>query len=150
VTASADLVERMAASGLLDSGGGTTHFAATVLAEYAAGGDYAAQVERFRAAYRAQRDALLEALAESLPDGSRFTRPGGGYFTWVALPPGVPVDALRHRADAHRMAFAPARAFYVDPETAPEAVRLAFSMYPPDQLAEGARRFAAAVRDLAA
>ena len=62
LTASADVVERMTTGGLLDSGGGTTHFAGTVLAEYAASGDYVTQVERFKTAYRAQRDALLASL----------------------------------------------------------------------------------------
>ena len=59
LTAPEDEISRLTTSGLLDSGGGPTHFSGTVLAEYAAAGDYVAQVERFRAAYRARRDALL-------------------------------------------------------------------------------------------
>jgi DNA-binding transcriptional MocR family regulator len=146
VTATTDLVERIAAGGLLDSGGGTTHFAGTVLAEYAASGDYAAQVERFRVAYRSQRDRLLASLAEHLPTGTRWTHPAGGYFIWVDLPDGVRVRAVGDAAVSEGMDFISARAFYVDPDVAPEALRLAFSMHPPDTLAEAAARLGRAIR----
>jgi DNA-binding transcriptional MocR family regulator len=137
----------MTTSGLLDSGGGTTHFSGTVLAEYAAAGDYAAQVEHFRAAYRERRDALLASLAEHMPDGTSWTRAGGGYFSWVTLPPAVDVAAVAEAASARQMEFIPARAFYVDSSAAPHALRLAFSMYPPDDLAEAGHRLGAAIRD---
>jgi DNA-binding transcriptional MocR family regulator len=146
LSATADLVERIAAGGLLDSGGGTTHFAGTVLAEYAASGDYAAQVERFRVAYRSQRDRLLASLAEHLPTGTRWTHPAGGYFIWVDLPDGVRVRAVGDAAVSEGMDFISARAFYVDPDVAPEALRLAFSMHPPDTLAEAAARLGRAIR----
>ena len=41
--------------------------------------------------------------------------------------------------------FITAGAFYVDRATAPEALRLAFSMYPPEDLTEAGRRLGAAV-----
>jgi DNA-binding transcriptional MocR family regulator len=147
LTAPADEVARMTTSGLLDSGGGTTHFSGTVLAEYAAAGDYAAQVEHFRAAYRERRDALLASLAEHMPDGTSWTRAGGGYFSWVTLPPAVDVAAVAEAASARQMEFIPARAFYVDRSAAPHALRLAFSMYPPDDLAQAGHRLGAAIRD---
>ena len=150
LTAAADLIDRMVTSGLLDSGGGTTHFAAMILAEYAAAGDYAAQVDRFRVAYRAQRDALLAGLAEHLPEGTTWTRPAGGYFTWVDLPPGIRVAAVATEASAHRVEFIPAAAFYVERTAAPESLRLAFSMYPPAELAEAASRLGAAIRSVLA
>jgi DNA-binding transcriptional MocR family regulator len=146
LTTTARRVDELAASGLLDSGGGTTHFAGTVLAEYAAAGDYAAQVERFRVAYRTQRNRLLAALDEHMPDGVTWTRPGGGYFIWVGLPHGVAVRAVGEAAVANGMDFISARAFFVDPDAAPEALRLAFSMHPPDTLAEAASRLGAAIR----
>jgi DNA-binding transcriptional MocR family regulator len=146
LTAPGELVERMTTGGLLDSGGGTTHFAGLVLAEYAASGDYAAQVERFRDAYRAQRDALLSSLEAHLPEGAAWTRPAGGYFTWVDLPAGLAARSVAEAGAAHQVEFITAGAFYVERSTAPEALRLAFSMYPPDQLTEAGARLGAAVR----
>jgi DNA-binding transcriptional MocR family regulator len=141
------VIETMTTSGLLDSGGGTTHFSGTVLAEYASAGDYVTQIERFRAAYRERRDALLASLAEHMPEGTSWTRAGGGYFAWVNVPPGVDVTAVAAAASARQMAFIPAAAFYVDRGSAPNALRLAFSMYASDDLAEAGRRLAAAIRD---
>ncbi len=149
LTAGPALVERMITGGLLDSGGGTAHFAGTVLAEYAAVGDYAAQVERFQNAYRAQRDALLASLEANMPDGATWTRPGGGFFTWLDLPPGVRASAVGEAATANGIGFIPASPFYVDRTTAPESLRLAFSMYPPEDLNEAGARLAAAIRTAA-
>jgi len=143
VTATPEIATRMANGGLLDSGGGMNHFAATVLAEYAASGDYLRQVERFRNAYRGQRDRLMAGLAASVADAT-CTRPGGGFFVWVQLPPSVSVNELGPIAIAHGMAFLPAQRFYLHGAEAPNAIRLAFSMYPPDTLEEAASRLGAA------
>jgi len=146
LTASPDLVERLMTGGLLDSGGGTTHFAGTILAEYAAAGDYAAQVERFCTAYRTRRDALLASLEANMPEGATWTRPGGGFFTWVDLPAGLRASAVADVADAHGVGFIPASPFYVDRAAAPESLRLAFSMYPPDDLTDAGARLGAVLR----
>jgi DNA-binding transcriptional MocR family regulator len=145
ITADAGVVARMVAGGLLDSGGGTTHFAATVLAEYAAAGDYATQVDRFRAAYRTQRDRLLQSLAEHMPETVSWSVPAGGYFVWVQLPNGMSAEKLLPVASANGVEFLPAQVFFLDPNEAPDALRLAFSMHPPDVLADAGARLASAI-----
>lgn len=150
VTASAAIATRMATGGLLDSGGGMNHFAATVLAEYAASGDYARQVERFRTAYRSQRDRLLEGLQRHLPKGASWTRPEGGYFVWVELPDGVSADQLLPVAAARGVAFLPGRRFFLDDRAAPTALRLAFSMYPAQTLDEATAHLGEAIDQLRA
>jgi len=145
ITSTAEIATRMATGGLLDSGGGMNHFAATVLSEYAANGDYVRQIERFRAAYRDRRDRLLDGLAAHLPDGASWSRPAGGYFVWVALPPGIGADALLPVAAEHGVAFLPGRRFFLEDGAAPGALRLAFSMYPGDALEEATIRLGAAI-----
>jgi 2-aminoadipate transaminase len=148
VTASTAITDRMATGGLLDSGGGMNHFAATVLAEYAASGDYARQVERFRAAYRSQRDRLLGGLSEHLPETASWSRPEGGYFVWVELPAGMTADELRPVAASRGMAFLPGHRFFLDRGAAPGALRLAFSMHPGEVLEEATEHLGAAVDQL--
>jgi 2-aminoadipate transaminase len=148
ITSTAEIATRLATGGLLDSGGGMNHFAATVLSEYAANGDYARQVERFRTAYRGQRDRLLEGLAAHLPAAATWSRPDGGYFVWVALPTGVRADALLPLAAERGVAFLPGHRFFLDDGAAPDALRLAFSMYPADALEEASARLGAAVDQL--
>jgi DNA-binding transcriptional MocR family regulator len=142
VTATPDRIDRLATRGVLDSGGGTTHFSALVLAEYAASGDYAAQVERLKDAYRSRRDALLAGLDAHMPKNTTWTRPSGGYFVWVDLPPGTNVLELTDAARANGVGFVPAGAFFLDPDTAPPSLRLSFAMYAPADLTEAATRLA--------
>ena len=145
ITADAGVVARMVAGGLLDSGGGTTHFAATILAEYAAAGHYAHQVDRFRAAYRTQRDRLLQSLAEHMPETVSWSVPAGGYFVWMQLPNGMSGEKLLPVASANGVEFLPAHVFFLDQNEAPDALRLAFSMHPPGVLAEAGARLASAI-----
>jgi len=148
VTATVEIATRLATGGLLDSGGGMNHFAATVLAEYAASGDYVRQVERFRGAYRAQRDRLLAGLSAHLPETASWSRPEGGYFAWIELPPGLGADQLLPVAAARGMAFLPGHRFFLDDRAAPGALRLAFSMHPPETLEEAAAHLGAAIDQL--
>ena len=46
-----------------------------------------------------QQAIALAAVAQHFPRGTRVSRPEGGYFLWVELPP--PVNAL----DLHRLAL---------------------------------------------
>jgi len=97
-----------------------------------------------------ERDRLLEGLAAHLPDTASWSRPGGGFFTWLQLPPGIGADALAPVALAHGVAFLPAHRFFIDSHAAPGAIRLAFSMYPPDTLQEATSRLGEAIRELRA
>jgi 2-aminoadipate transaminase len=147
VTADAATAERVALSGLFDSGGSPSQFAAFVLAEYAASGDFVRGVERFREGYRERRDALLGGLETHLGGmaGVRWTRPNGGYFLWLTLPDDIDVAKLADAATHAGTGFVPARVFYVDPQHAPNAVRLSFARYPPAMLEEAAARLARAI-----
>jgi 2-aminoadipate transaminase len=106
-------------------------------------GRLVASVERSRTAYRDRRDALLAALPTALPAGSRWNRPDGGMFVWVELPGGLHAASVLPRALARDVAFVPGAPFYPDaPET--NTLRLSFTTYGPDAIAEGGRRLAAA------
>jgi DNA-binding transcriptional MocR family regulator len=67
-----------------------------------------------RQAYRERRDAMLGALQRGFPAGVRWTRPAGGMFIWVTLPPGISAMALLPRAMEHGVAFVPGGEFHVD------------------------------------
>jgi len=65
-----------------------------------------------RARYKAQRDAMRDALDKHLPAGCRFDVPAGGMFFWVELPEGMDAVALLPKAVAAGMAFVPGAPFY--------------------------------------
>ncbi len=144
INGDADQIQQVVNSGLRDSGGGVNHFAAMVAGHLCESGDFDRQVEFFRNAYRVRRDALLEALTEHLPEGCSWTKPGGGFFVWVTLPSGLDAEVLIPKAEAAGISFIPGGRFCLDKRLR-NSLRLAFSLYPPEKLAEGAQRLGKAI-----
>ena len=145
MTGGAPLVQSIVDSGLLDSGGGTNHYTALVVAALCAAGDYDAHLVTLRNSYRARRDTLVAALREYLPQAS-VRAPGGGFFVWVDLPEDTPSRALLPYAEAAGMSFIPGANSHLD-GGGQSGLRLALSLYPPAELAEAARRLGLAARD---
>jgi len=137
---------RLAADGVLESGGCVSQFSAHVVAAVLGGGAYDAHVAGLRHAYAARRDALTVALLDSLPSGCVFTAPAGGFFVWATLPEGLTASGLLPAAERHRVAFAPGRRFCADGDD--RSLRLAFSLYDEASLAEGARRLGTAISEI--
>jgi 2-aminoadipate transaminase len=106
-------------------------------AAYLQAGYLPAHLEILRKEYRTRRDRMLAALARHLPGEARWTRPRGGFFTWVELPEGIDTMALLERALAAGVAFVPGRAFAVEPGAASRAMRLSFSTVTPHRIDEG-------------
>jgi DNA-binding transcriptional MocR family regulator len=107
-----------------------------------------AHVDRIRAAYKARRDAMLEALARHMPEGVHWTRPEGGMFIWLSLPRGMDGAELLARAiEEKNLAFVPGRAFHAD-GTGENTLRLAFSCADGAMIEDGMNRLGALLRSL--
>ncbi|MCX2723772.1 PLP-dependent aminotransferase family protein [Roseibium salinum] len=92
------------------------------------------------AVYKARRDAMLAALERHMPQGTRWTKPGGGMFIWVELPDGMDGAALLARSvEMARVAFVPGSAFHPDGRGA-NTMRLSFSCADPDRIETGIAR----------
>lgn len=146
LNAGPDLINTLSNGGLLDSGGGLNHYTALAVAALCLAGDYDPHVAHLIATYRQRRDTLVAALAEHLPAGCQVETPGGGFFVWVTLPADAETAGLLPAAEALGVSYIPGRRFHLD-KRGRNALRLAFSLYPPDELAEAARRLGAALRD---
>ena len=96
------------------------------------------QVVRSRALYRSKCDRLLAALERSLPEGSAWTRPQGGFFTWLTLPGADSVQIAR-RAAEQGVGVVPGTLFFPDGRGA-DTMRLAYSMVDIAQIDEGIAR----------
>jgi DNA-binding transcriptional MocR family regulator len=141
ISAAPDIVQTCVRSGLLDSGGGVSHFAAHVVAEFIELGLLDEHVERLRGAYSRRRDCLLDALARFLPLGCSWRAPGGGFFVWLRLPEGRDSAELLPRAEAAGVSYLPGSRFCAD-GGGECCARLAFSLVSLQELEEGARRLA--------
>jgi 2-aminoadipate transaminase len=98
-----------------------------------------------RALYRGKRDVMERALRAELGDQLRWPAPKGGFFLWATLPPGVDDVTLLSRALEQKLVFVIGSAFYVD-GTGHDKIRLSFSAPSAENIQEGARRLAAALR----
>jgi DNA-binding transcriptional MocR family regulator len=77
-------------------------------------GAYDRHLRRLRTALRARMEAALATIDASFPQGTHVSRPRGGYFLWLALPPGVDAMALHRVALRERIGIAPGQIFSPD------------------------------------
>ncbi len=106
---------------------------------------YASQVEKARACYAARRDAMLAALGASMPGHANWSRPEGGMFVWVTLPPEIDTAALLERSVAEaRVAFVPGHAFFAD-GSGRNALRLSFTLADTHAVEKGIPRLASLI-----
>lgn len=81
------------------------------LARYLAQGGYDRHLRGLRHTLLLQQLAYLDAIERHFPPGTRVTRPPGGYFLWVQLPPGTNALALHRAALAAGISIAPGPIF---------------------------------------
>ena len=118
----------------------TSTFCQLVAYEVAKDGFLDTHVRRIRELYGERRNAMLAALERHFPNEVSWTRPAGGLFVWLTLPPGLDSTALlREALERERVAFVPGTAFF--PRGGGERTcRLNFSYAGTDRIDEGIRR----------
>ncbi len=113
--------------------------------EWCRRGKLAPQIARLKALYAPRLDACLAALAKYMPDAVA-TRPDGGFFLSVTLPPGVSALAVKATAAKRQLNLADGNAFF--PEGGGERfLRLPYCALSPAEIDDGISRLAAAVKD---
>lgn len=97
-------------------------------------------VATLRTVYAKRRDTMLDALARHMPQGVRWTKPEGGMFIWLTLPPEMDgADLLAKALQSEKVAFVPGGAFFADGSNR-NTLRLAFSCAKEPQINEGIAR----------
>lgn len=118
-----------------------------IAARFLRSGGYERQLERSAPFYRERRDALLAALERHLAGEYRADPPRGGHHVWVTLT--RPLDERRLYTEAlrHGVTFTPGGVVSVE-RPSQASLRLSFSLLDPEQLDEGVKRLARAIREL--
>jgi len=111
---------------------------------YVSAGHLPVQVAHLRAAYRAKRDAFLQALERHLAGRATWTRPAGGMFLLLRLPRGQSATALLPKALDAGVAYIPGAPFF-PAGGGEEAMRLNFVSPPLADINEGVARLATAI-----
>ncbi|MBC7119957.1 MAG: PLP-dependent aminotransferase family protein [Candidatus Methanosuratus sp.] len=110
-----------------------------IACEFMARGHLNKYIERLKPAYRRKREAMLDALAENMPDGAGWTRPTGGMFIWATLPPEFDTDKMLPEAVSNGVAYVPGSSFHPSGR-GKNTMRINYSYPSIEQIWEGARR----------
>jgi 2-aminoadipate transaminase len=92
-----------------------------------------------RALYQRKGERMLAALERWMPEGAHWTRPQGGFFSWLTLPEGADSVELARRAAEQGVGIVPGTLFFPDGRGA-DTVRLSFSLVDEAQIDDGIER----------
>lgn len=84
------------------------------IASYLETGGFDRHLRQMRLSLEKNADTALSAIARYFPPGTRVTRPQGGYFLWVELPPTFNALDLHRKALAEGISLAPGHLFSAD------------------------------------
>lgn len=140
------LMERMLDSGMLNSGGTFNHFTSHVVRHAIDLGLQDRHLAWLRTVYRGRVEAMDRALHEHLGGLASWTRPQGGYFFWLELPPGTDTGTMRGKAAECRTGFQPGSLFSSQGGLE-NCLRLSFAHYNEADIATGVERLASVLRD---
>lgn len=113
---------------------------------YARTGAMDEQLVHSRALYRRRCERLLAAFERTLPAGVSWTRPQGGFFSWVTLPDGFDAAEFARSAATAGVAVVPGAPFFPDGRGGAN-LRLSFSRVDDELIDEGVERLAALVAE---
>ena len=118
-----------------------------IAARYLATDGYERQLARSLPYYRERRDVLMAALEQHLAGEYEATAPRGGHHVWVTLKRPVEERSFYSEAVRHGVSFTPGGAVTAERRQR-TSLRLSFSLVEPDELEEGVKRLARALREV--
>ena len=94
----------------------TPHVTAKAAADYLRSGGFDRHLRGLRKILQTQMCRISSGIAQSFPQGTALSRPGGGYFLWVELPWRVSAVALRDVAIQSDISVCPGPIFSITGE----------------------------------
>lgn len=94
--------------------------------------------QTIRDVYNQQCNGMLIALEKFMPKSVSWTKPEGGMFIWLKLPPYINSFELFNKCIAEKVAFVPGEVFYTSSK-ATNYLRLNYSNSRPKKIFEGIR-----------
>ncbi|WP_460173245.1 aminotransferase-like domain-containing protein [Vulcanisaeta sp. JCM 14467] len=105
-------------------------------------------IPRIKEIYRTKRDLMLQALSEYMPEGVTWTKPSAGMFIWLTTPEKIDTTAMLEIAiKKYGVAYVPGKSFYPN-EDRHNDMRLNFTYPTPEQIFEGIKRLAMAIKEV--
>ena len=147
IEAAPALLERLAATGLLQSGGGLNPFTSEIARSLLEQGWQDKFLANLKTVYQSRAAALSQALRYYLPDVAQFTEPAGGFFIWVKLPQVADTAVLLEQLRPYHVAYHPGVKFSAQGDLR-QYLRLSFAFYDEVTLAKGVQRLQEGLAEL--
>lgn len=122
-----------------------SNFAQLTISSYLADQPWRDQIASFCELYKVRRDAMLESLDEFFPAVAKWTKPGGGFYVWVTLPPEIDTSALMPKAIVAKVAYVPGTAFYAD-GFGSWSLRLSYCYPTPERIRDGVKALGGVIK----
>ena len=132
------ILQRLIASGQLDSGGGMNPFTSAIVRGMIEAGNLDTNLQKLINTYRRRLIKMDSLLTEHLPALS-YAVPQGGYFFWVGLPDSMDAVDFRNRAKLLNVGFRPGTLFSCAGGLH-NYIRLCFAYYDEEYLEQGILR----------
>lgn len=97
------------------------------VAELLAHGGYERHLRQAREVYRQRRDRLIDLVAEQFPEGTRMSRPQGGFVAWIEMPYWVNSTKLYIAAREEGILIAPGEIFSSNPKKYLHSIRISYA-----------------------
>jgi 2-aminoadipate transaminase len=136
------VINRILASGMLDSGGGMNPFTSAVVRSVIESGGLEKNIEMLIQTYHKRVKAMDELFRQHLPQ-AEYSAPHGGYFFWIRLP-GIDVQELRKNAQPYQVGLRQG-ALFSSQNGLKDYMRLSISYYDVDQIEQGLVRLSECV-----
>ncbi|XP_017473614.1 PREDICTED: 2-aminoadipate transaminase isoform X1 [Rhagoletis zephyria] len=134
-------------SGILNSGGCFNNYTSGILASLFELKLAQVHIDKVSHAYKERMLATCEVLERHLPPSCNWTRPSGGYFIWISLPPlADAAKFLQYCVKDEKVFFIPGSRFAYEPTVAKNCLRLSIAFHSKEKLADGALRFCASLK----
>ena len=122
-----------------------SNFTQLTISSYLADQPWRDQIASFCELYKVRRDAMLESLDEHFPASAQWTKPGGGFYVWVTLPPEIDTTAMMPKAIVAKVAYVPGTAFYAD-GFGSWSLRLSYCYPTPERIREGVKALGGVIK----
>ena len=122
-----------------------SNFSQMAISSYLADQPWRDQITSFCGLYKARRDAMLESLDTHFPKSATWTRPAGGFYVWITLPPEIDTKAMMPKAIAAKVAYVPGTAFYAD-GLGSWSMRLSYCHPTPERIRDGVKALSGVVK----
>ena len=122
-----------------------SNFAQLAISSYLADQPWRDQISEFCKLYKVRRDAMLDALDKYFPSEATWTKPGGGFYVWVTLPPEIDTKAMMPKAIVAKVAYVPGTAFYAD-GFGSWSMRLSYCYPTPERIHDGIKALGGVVK----